>query len=80
MIIEEAVSSPRIHYQGLPNVVLTETNALDSSSLVDLYEKGYKVIPFLPWGAAESIYIDPQTNKKSSIHDFRKSTGKAVTE
>ena len=79
MNIEEAIKAPRIHYQGFPEIVVTEPYALSSKTFVELWEKGYKVIPFLPWGAAESIYIDPTTNLKLSVNDGRKSTGEAVS-
>ncbi|MDJ0537057.1 MAG: gamma-glutamyltransferase [Xenococcaceae cyanobacterium MO_207.B15] len=78
MNIEEAIHKPRIHYQGFPNKVLTEPYAIESKTLVKLWEKGYKVTPLGFWGAAESIYIDPQTNLKFSTNDSRKSSGKAI--
>ena len=78
MSIEEAVKTPRIHYQGLPNVVLNEPYAINSQTLINLWEKGYKVTPWRFWGAAESIYIDPETNLKFSTHDSRQASGKAV--
>ncbi|MBE9128502.1 gamma-glutamyltransferase, partial [Coleofasciculus sp. LEGE 07081] len=59
--IEGAVNAPRIHYQGLPNWVLTEPFALEPEVVPRLWERGYRVIPFTTWGAAESIGIEPET-------------------
>ena len=53
MNINQAVNAPRIHYQGLPNVVVTDPYALKSSVVQDLWGIGYRVTPFfLRWGAA----------------------------
>ena len=46
MSIAEAVNTPRIHYQGLPNLVITEPYALNSTVVQDLWEMGYRVAPF----------------------------------
>lgn len=78
MNISEAVNAPRIHYQGLPNVVLTEPYSLKSSVVQKLWERGYRVAPFLTWGAAESILVDPKTKLLYGANDNRKSAGKAV--
>ncbi len=76
--IARAVNAPRIHYQGLPNVVLTEPFALKSNDVQDLWSMGYRVAPFLTWGAAESILVDPKTGLMSGANDSRKGAGLAV--
>jgi gamma-glutamyltranspeptidase / glutathione hydrolase len=73
-----AVNAPRIHYQRLPNVVGTEPLAVRSGVFQDLWEMGYRVSPFINWGAAESILVNPQTGLMSGGSDRRKSAGKAV--
>jgi gamma-glutamyltranspeptidase / glutathione hydrolase len=78
MSVESAVNTPRIHYQGSPNWVVTEPFALPSSTVQQLWDRGYKVIPFVSWGAAESIGINPQTREIFGINDFRKPAGAAV--
>ena len=78
MDIAQAVNAPRIHYQGLPNVVLTEPYALKSSEVQDLWSMGYRVAPFVAWGAAESILVDPQTGLMSGANDKRLGAGLAV--
>ncbi len=76
--IAEAVNSPRFHYQGLPNVVLTEPYTLESADFQRLWGMGYKVAPFLSWGAAESIFTDPKTGLLYGANDDRKPAGKAI--
>lgn len=78
MNISEAINAPRIHYQGLPNVVITEPYAMNSDGLQNLWSMGYRVAPFMSWGAAESILINPKTGLIYGANDSRKSAGKAV--
>ena len=78
MSIKQAVDAPRFHYQGLPNIVITEPYALDSNSFQKLWEIGYKVVPFTSWGASESILVNPETNTFNGVNDPRKIAGKAV--
>ena len=75
---QQWVDAPRIHYQGLPNVVLTEPYALPNSEFQQLWRMGYRVVPFFNWGAAESIAIDPATKTIYGLHDSRKPTGAAI--
>ncbi|MDJ0588370.1 MAG: gamma-glutamyltransferase [Pleurocapsa sp. MO_226.B13] len=74
----EAVNTPRLHYQGFPNRVVAEPQAMTPETLRGLQLRGYKVIPFIKWGAAESISIDPQTGVRLGVNDIRKPAGKAV--
>jgi gamma-glutamyltranspeptidase/glutathione hydrolase len=76
--IQEAVNAPRIHYQGLPNWVLTEPFALDPEVVPRLWERGYRVIPFVSWGATQSIRIEPETGLRLGVNDRRRVAGKAV--
>lgn len=78
MSISEAVNAPRIHYQGLPNVVITEPYALKSIVVQDLWEMGYRVAPFLTWGAAESVLVNPKTGLLYGANDSRKPAGEAI--
>ena len=78
MDVASAVNSSRIHYQGLPNVVITEPYALTSQAFLGLWEKGYRVIPFFSWGAAESIGREEKTRIWQGANDSRKSAGKAI--
>ncbi|MFP5273958.1 gamma-glutamyltransferase [Coleofasciculus sp.] len=76
--IEGAVNAPRIHYQGLPNWVLTEPFALEPEVIPQLWERGYRVIPFTTWGAAESIGIEPEVGVLWGVNDKRRVAGKAL--
>ena len=79
MSLNDAVNAPRLHYQGLPDVVFTEPYALNSQTFVALWKKGYAIVPLPFWGAAESIHIDSRTKVKIGANDLRKSSGKAAT-
>lgn len=74
MTPNQSVNMPRTHYQGMPNWVITEPNALSNSVVQDLWEMGYKVIPFRSWGAAESIFVNSES-KAAAINDHRKPAG-----
>ena len=78
MNITQAVNTPRIHYQGLPNRVMTEPYALNPEIVRDLVLKGYNIVPFTKWGAAESISIEPQTQLLQGANDIRKPAGAAL--
>ena len=78
MSVNEAVGAPKIHYQGIPNVVITEPFALRRKVFQNLWEKGYRVIPFVSWGAASSININQNSGWLSGANDPRKSAGKAL--
>jgi gamma-glutamyltranspeptidase / glutathione hydrolase len=74
--LEQAVSAPRIHFQGLPNVVVTEPYALNTDTNLSLWRKGYRVVPFQSWGAAETIMIEP--GLLQGMNDPRKPAGRAI--
>ncbi len=77
---QQWVDAPRIHYQGLPNIVLAEPYALTNKVFQQLWRMGYRVVPFPNWGAAESIAIDPTTKTIYGLHDSRKRTGSAIAQ
>lgn len=77
---QQWVDAPRIHYQGLPNVVLVEPYALTNKVFQQLWRMGYRVVPFPNWGAAESIAINPTTKTIYGLHDSRKRTGSAIAQ
>ena len=78
MDVASAVNSPRIHYQGLPNLVITEPYALKSQVFLQLWSRGYRVVPFFNWGAAQSIGKDEKNGVWQGANDSRKSAGEAV--
>lgn len=76
--IQQAVDTPRIHYQGLPNLVGTEPYAIDSTVFLKLWEKGYRIVPLGTWGAAESLMVNPETGWLYGVNDSRRPAGKAL--
>lgn len=72
----DAVNQPRLHYQGSPNVVLTEPFGLSDESFVDLWRYGYRVAPFPNWGAAMSI--GRSDRELQPVQDSRRPQGEAA--
>lgn len=54
---QEAVNSPRIHHQWLPDEVYYEQRGLSKDTLDKLSAMGYKMVEQTPWGAAELIMV-----------------------
>lgn len=76
---ENSVNTPRIHYQGKPDFVSVEKNGITQELNDQLTKMGYKIQKQnRTWGAAESIFINPDTGNFQGVQDQRKSTGKAV--
>ena len=77
MKLEDAVNTPRLHYQGFPKRVISEPQAIDPETFRGLQLRGYEIMPFRQWGAAESILIQPD-GTMSGVNDARKSAGQAA--
>lgn len=54
---QEAVNSPRIHHQWLPDEVYYEQRGLSKDTLEKLSAMGYKMVEQTPWGATELIMV-----------------------
>ena len=79
MNLDDAVNSPRLHYQGLPNRINREHEAISAATVRGLKLRGYKLrASRRGWGAAESILVNPQTGMMRGVNDVRKPAGKAV--
>ena len=78
MNLADAVNTPRLHYQGFPQWIISEPNALDAKTIRGLRLRNYKIIPWRTWGAAESILVNPQTDLKEGVNDIRKPAGQAL--
>ena len=77
--LTEAVNYSRFHYQGFPNQVMAECDAIEPQAIRGLRLKGYNVIPCnSQWGGAESIIVNPETNLLEGVNDIRKPAGAAV--
>ncbi|MBS9424273.1 gamma-glutamyltransferase [Photorhabdus caribbeanensis] len=64
---QEAVNSPRIHHQWLPDEVYYEQRGISKDSLNLLEKMGYKMVEQIPWGAAEVIMVGlPKTTNAAA--------------
>lgn len=77
MDLSDAVNTPRLHYQGIPDRVLSEPQAITPETFRGLKLRGYSILPFMQYGAAESILVHPD-GKIEGVNDIRKPAGKAV--
>ena len=77
MNLADAVNSPRLHYQGLPDRVVSEPRAIASEVFRGLQLRNYNILPMIRWGAAESIMVHPN-GTIMGVNDIRKPAGKAV--
>ena len=66
MNIQEAVDSPRIHHQWLPDEVYVEPFSLSADTAKILNEMGYTIKTQSPWGAAEAILIGPSEDSAAA--------------
>lgn len=76
MPLHQAVDSPRIHFQGLPDEIFLEPGALSQAVQASLKSQGYKLTQQAPWGAAESIEIAPEGF--IGANDSRRPAGAAI--
>ena len=76
MTVAEAVNYPRFHYQGMPDRVLIEPNALAPKVVAALEKRGYTFQPFPKWGSAESIAVD-RSRTFTGAADQRRNAGEA---
>ncbi|MBE9047572.1 gamma-glutamyltransferase [Pleurocapsales cyanobacterium LEGE 10410] len=77
MNLSNAVNTARLHYQGLPDRILSEPQAITPRTFRGLKLRGYNITPFRQWGAAESILVHPDGTIEG-VNDIRKPAGKAV--
>ncbi len=78
MNLNNAVNKPRLHYQGFPDRIISEPHAVAPETIRGLRLRGYNIIPFRTWGAAESILVNPKTGLLEGVNDVRKPAGKAL--
>ncbi|MEM8675468.1 MAG: gamma-glutamyltransferase [Cyanobacteria bacterium P01_G01_bin.67] len=77
MNLQDAVNNPRLHYQGFPNRVISEPQAISPATFRGLKLRGYDIMPFREWGAAESIMVQPDGTMEG-VNDIRKPAGQAA--
>jgi gamma-glutamyltranspeptidase / glutathione hydrolase len=56
MNVAEAVNSPRVHHQWLPDVISVEPRAFTADTREKLVAMGHKIVDERPWGALEAIH------------------------
>jgi gamma-glutamyltranspeptidase/glutathione hydrolase len=69
MNIQEAIDSPRIHHQWMPDKIFVEPRALSPDTLKILNDMGYKIEEQAPWGAAAAILMPaPPSDAATAAH------------
>ncbi len=77
--IQTAVDTPRFHYQGLPNLILTEPDAFSPDTVQKLSQMGFNFDSHnRVLGAAESILEDPTTRLLYGANDKHRPAGAAL--
>jgi gamma-glutamyltranspeptidase/glutathione hydrolase len=72
MTIRDAVASPRVHSQWLPDKLWLEPGAIEPMDQVFLSNVGHLLEVRGSIGEANSIYIDPESNLKYSGADVKR--------
>jgi gamma-glutamyltranspeptidase/glutathione hydrolase len=78
MDLQAAADAPRFHHQWLPDVIEIEPSAITPQVMQKLSTMGYQFSPKNRWGAVETIYIDPVSQKIYGANDFRRPAGAAI--
>jgi gamma-glutamyltranspeptidase / glutathione hydrolase len=78
MNMQQAVNAPRFHHQWLPDDVVVEAGYLTPQSQAKLEAMGYSFRENAPWGALDSILIDPKTGQRQGANDGRRTAGLAA--
>lgn len=78
MSLQDAIATPRYHYQVIPNVIFLEPGALNLYIELVLEFFNYHFQQTTTWSAVEAIYIDPTTGKMSAVNDPRRPDGAAL--
>lgn len=73
-----AVNAPRIHYQGQPDQVFLEADALTADAEQVLRMEGYTLVTQAPWCAVELIHIG-DGGKRTGANDRRRPAGSVAS-
>lgn len=77
MGINDAVNTPRFHYQAMPDVVDTEPFAFPITTQAELQLLGYHLLRMAPWSAVESILVKRDGSVEGGL-DYRRPNGAAI--
>ncbi len=72
----QAVTAPRLHYQGEPNTLFYERGGLPAGTVAALVDNGTTLAAQKPWGAVE--LITEQNDRFYGVSDSRRPGGAAV--
>lgn len=78
MDIQTAIDMPRFHYQGTPDFIELETDALPATVISGLSTLGYHFRQFDQWSAVEAILIDRKNKIIYGANDRRRPDGSAA--
>lgn len=78
MDVQQAVDSPRVHHQWLPDTVYLEPGALSPSAQQRLQLMGYTFTAQPPWGSAQVIERDELSGVLFGGSDRRRPAGAAL--
>ena len=83
MSVTQAVESPRIHHQWMPDSLSYERNGLSTDTATILKSLGHSFKERASYegayqGDGETIMVDPQTNLRLGASDLRRGDSKAV--
>jgi gamma-glutamyltranspeptidase/glutathione hydrolase len=72
MALDQAVSTPRIHHQWRPDVIVAEPGALQDETRKALEARGHRVeeLP-APFGNPQAVRIDPSTGWREGASEAR---------
>jgi gamma-glutamyltranspeptidase/glutathione hydrolase len=73
-----AVASPRTHHQWFPDRLTLEGRTWPAKTIEALEARGHRVGTVEHQGNANTIVIDPNTNRRIGVADSRRSTGGAA--
>lgn len=76
--LDQAINTPRFHFQSIPSSVSLEPQAISDQVKNELEKKGYTFVIEKPWGAVEAIEKDMATGSLIGAYDKRRPDGKAV--
>jgi gamma-glutamyltranspeptidase/glutathione hydrolase len=71
MPVDRALSTPRIHHQYLPDLLMVEPNALEVTTADSLREMGHMLESRPTWGDAHAVFVDPATGVRYGASDSR---------
>ncbi len=72
MSLPEALGTPRIHHQWMPDEILAEPFALDAGAVRSLEARGHRIrFAERPFGNPQAVQVDPETGWRAGASDPR---------